>query len=943
MHSRAVAVADDLQSETASAGIGKIASISGSAPRKGTLISTLCVRIPAAVWVRGLVLFCALLLLKLALVIELGEHLYQTHFRFDWPSVSRLNFVAFHGLIVIGVLSLLRLAQSCRAAGLRTVRAINATAVVLGLSFIFFTFHTGPKNYLYPILSGILRWTSLGPYLSLDCCFRQPYLGAWLFGYALAYYILARTGREGWTLYLTTLCAGAFAWLNLRELVVYRDQLLLADSLGLAGLGLTLRRGSVRQNLALTRGGRSGFAWLLLPMGWTCFFAVEMLHFALPLPGLPLAYFGMFVGFAVAIFGLASLWARRGGFWNAWICLVPFYFSAWLLLGNTHYPLAENFDKVLFLSFTLPRYFLGEFCLAAGLIAVAALWCRWSPKAALWWLDCASVLLIVLSFVDLRFCHVMGTRLDWHLLALGHSPKMVWRITKPYLGGDLMAVVMIVLAYIAVVRSAQWWAQKGELQEKGVSVSPGMRLVAVCFCVLGILGILVSDSDKAEGQVVLRLVETSSVWKRATGEALSRDKFLKTASSLGLGNFEPAVQVAVGEQPRDLNVVVFFLESSYNKYLSLFGSAEQTEPLLSRYKDRMELFPNFFSDFAGSIQARFASFTSVYPVRDYHAFTTERVEVKGIFTIFHELGYTCSMFDSSFFDYTGFGDFLRDRGLDEMYDANNMPGTRSTEPVSWGLREGETLKAMRAEIQKYAASNRHFFLTYVPAAPHYPYDGLPPQFAKHPLGVMNDLTPPYLNELLYMDWVISSVLDQLRDSGLLDKTMVIITNDHGEMLGANGGPIGHGWVITPELVNTPLIIMDPAKRGFHVNYTVGSQVDLLPTILHRMRIPAPAGQLYEGRSLDAPPLPGRVEYLNSYQQYAFLTGDQLIVGDREADKSGNPRQQAYIISNQGTRTVFTETPVSNLPPVSIGRFDEFQENLLHNYSVYLANIHPKNH
>lgn len=48
-------------------------------------------------------------------------------------------------------------------------------------------------------------------------------------------------------------------------------------------------------------------------------------------------------------------------------------------------------------------------------------------------------------------------------------------------------------------------------------------------------------------------------------------------------------------------MVLIFLESSYNKHLSLFGSSEETQPLLSKYKDRMELFPNFFSNFASCL------------------------------------------------------------------------------------------------------------------------------------------------------------------------------------------------------------------------------------------------------------------------------------------------------------------------------------------------------
>jgi arylsulfatase A-like enzyme len=383
-----------------------------------------------------------------------------------------------------------------------------------------------------------------------------------------------------------------------------------------------------------------------------------------------------------------------------------------------------------------------------------------------------------------------------------------------------------------------------------------------------------------------------------------------------------------------LNVVLIFLESSYNKHLSLFGSSEATQPLLSKYQDRMEVFPNFFSSFAGSIQARFATFTGLYPVRDFNQFTMQRVPVKSIFEVLHDNGYTSSMFYSSFLDYTGFRDFLKNRGIDELYDADTMPGHRTTERVSWGLREEETLGAIRSQIKKYAGANQRFMLTYVPAAPHYPYDCVPEAFRHFKPSEVGDFTPLYLNELLYMDWVMASIVDQLKESGLLEKTLVVITDDHGEMLGAKGSSIGHGWVITPELANAPLIIMDPQNPGHHLNYTLGSQIDLLPTLLDVLKISVPSKQLYEGRSLYAPEAADhRLVYLNSYEQYGVLAGDQFLSGDRKADAASSPGT-AYAISNQGSQTLFTADHTAKQRPLLIRPFDDFQENLLRNYSFY---------
>jgi arylsulfatase A-like enzyme len=237
--------------------------------------------------------------------------------------------------------------------------------------------------------------------------------------------------------------------------------------------------------------------------------------------------------------------------------------------------------------------------------------------------------------------------------------------------------------------------------------------------------------------------------------------------------------------------------------------------------------------------------------------------------------------------------------------------------------------------------DRRFFLTYVPAAPHYPYEKVPAAFHKFSAGEMGDCTPFYLNDLLYMDWVVASIVDQLKESGLLERTLVVITDDHGEMLGANKGPIGHGWLLTPELANAPLIIMDPQKPGYHVNPSVGSQVDLLPTLLDRLGIPIPQDQLYEGRSLEAGEgSKARFAYLNTFQQYAVLCGNEIIMGDRLEDDghAGRRGRAAYTISNEGSKTLFTVEPRAAEKAISMRKFDEFQASLLRNYSFYCDSV-----
>jgi arylsulfatase A-like enzyme len=310
--------------------------------------------------------------------------------------------------------------------------------------------------------------------------------------------------------------------------------------------------------------------------------------------------------------------------------------------------------------------------------------------------------------------------------------------------------------------------------------------------------------------------------------------------------------------------------------------------------------------------------------------------VKSVFEVLGEQGYECSLFYSSYLDYTGFRDFLNNRHLTKTFDADTMPGAQVAERISWGLSEDSTAQAIRQQLKSYARSGERFFLTYIPAAPHYPYDKIPKEFRQFKLGLLGDYSPLYLNDLLYMDSIIASLVDELKETGLLAKTLVVITSDHGEMLGENGGPMGHGWRVTPQLANVPLIIMDPERKEYQINPTIGSQVDLLPTLLDALGLRTPVGELYQGRSLYSPPIENRRIYLSSYDEFGVISGQEIHTGSRR-NEPGNPSDPAGLvqrISNLGSMTVVTET--NSVAPfgMKIREFDDFQANLLQNYAYY---------
>lgn len=88
----------------------------------------------------------------------------------------------------------------------------------------------------------------------------------------------------------------------------------------------------------------------------------------------------------------------------------------------------------------------------------------------------------------------------------------------------------------------------------------------------------------------------------------------------------------------------------------------------------------------------------------------------------------------------------------------------------------------------------------------------------------------YLNCLREADESIMAVLDGLRAAGLGEDTVIVFTSDHGELAGAHG-LYGKGPCAYDGNIRIPLIIVDPVRPGGGRTAALGSQVDLVPTVL----------------------------------------------------------------------------------------------------------------
>jgi len=122
--------------------------------------------------------------------------------------------------------------------------------------------------------------------------------------------------------------------------------------------------------------------------------------------------------------------------------------------------------------------------------------------------------------------------------------------------------------------------------------------------------------------------------------------------------------------------------------------------------------------------------------------------------------------------------------------------------------------------------------------PHTPYRPPEPEHSR--------FGSTYEGEIAYTDRVIGTLIDRWSERRGLDRTLVVVTADHGEALGQHGEKT-HGVLVHDATIRVPLVIRAP---GLHVAGTIAapvSLIDVMPTVLALVGVARPSG--VQGRDL----------------------------------------------------------------------------------------------
>jgi len=154
------------------------------------------------------------------------------------------------------------------------------------------------------------------------------------------------------------------------------------------------------------------------------------------------------------------------------------------------------------------------------------------------------------------------------------------------------------------------------------------------------------------------------------------------------------------------------------------------------------------------------------------------------------------------------------------------------------------------------------------------------------------------------------VLDRLDRENAWEETVVVVTTDHGEMLGEHGYVMKNYMPVYDEIANTPLMIWHPEGRSDRID-AVTSAVDLYATLLEGLGVAVP--ERTHSRSLLSL-VRGETDEHREYAVYGYFGADVCLTDGRYTYfHPGNGKTTTNIYSTMHMRAKDGDAEVASLP------------------------------
>ena len=270
------------------------------------------------------------------------------------------------------------------------------------------------------------------------------------------------------------------------------------------------------------------------------------------------------------------------------------------------------------------------------------------------------------------------------------------------------------------------------------------------------------------------------------------------------------------------NIIFIILESFTAKFIGHLGGIPGVTPQLDKIAAEGMTFTNIYAAGDRSEKGQIA-ILSGYPnqaITSIIKTPTKTRELPSINHVLAQKGYSTSYTYGGELEFANIKSYLLNTGFDRLVDKYSFPVSQRT--TSWGVHDEYVFDRFFDDMNK---EKQPFFATFFTLSSHEPYD-VP---LKHFKG--NDPTTLFKNSMYYTDSVLGNFIQRSKKEDWWNNTLLVLVADHGHPLPGNDAND------KPSKFHIPLVFTGGALKKQASIDVIGSQTDIITTVLDQLKIP----------------------------------------------------------------------------------------------------------
>jgi phosphoglycerol transferase MdoB-like AlkP superfamily enzyme len=275
------------------------------------------------------------------------------------------------------------------------------------------------------------------------------------------------------------------------------------------------------------------------------------------------------------------------------------------------------------------------------------------------------------------------------------------------------------------------------------------------------------------------------------------------------------------------NIVIIILESIGSEYTGLADKKNSLTPFLDSLAQKSISYTRVYANGKTSIKVIPAVIASIPTLFDgsftYSAYNANDFE--SIASLLKRKGYHSTFFHGGKNGTMGFDVLAKAAGFDEYVGSDEYIGNPADDDGNWGIFDEPFFKFYKNRLD---SEKQPFVSCIFSLSSHHPYIVPPPykqRFKGNSLAISGSVQ--------YADYALHQFFKAAKKSTWYKNTLFVITSDHTSM---SKNPL---YQTDAGIYSIPLLLFDPSlDSGYAVNRTI-QQIDVMPTVLHRLHYDKP--------------------------------------------------------------------------------------------------------